>query len=111
MVSVRPCLHHAWHGADSQCLPSQAAAISSCLLPANMIYKPCMHSHLCARPQVRAWPAGKGEDGAVRFLTNSWVADGFGDRIFFTGTHADRLLSQQMLSCECMPGVLMAGTC
>ena len=34
---------------------------------------------------MRAWPKGS-EKAAIPFLTNSWVADGFGGRIFFTGT-------------------------
>lgn len=34
--------------------------------------------------QVRVWPKGS-EEKAIPFLTNSWVADGFGGRIFFTG--------------------------
>ena len=47
-----------------------------------------MALHAFMHGQVRAWPAGKEGDSAVRFLTNSWVADGFGDRVFFTGAHA-----------------------
>ena len=34
--------------------------------------------------QARAWPKGN-TDSTIPFLTNSWVADGVGRRIFFTG--------------------------
>ena len=48
-----------------------------------------LHPYLKTAPsswllQVRAWPKGSEKD-AIPFLTNSWVADGYGGRIFFTG--------------------------
>ena len=34
--------------------------------------------------QVSVWPKGS-DDDKIPFLTNSWVADGYGGRIFFSG--------------------------